>query len=220
MREGDSLAMALDEQIRDRQRRCQRHLARLRMVARAEAEPLLPGPAAAEVREAANVIIAEAEAASRAVLAVIAGSRRQPEAETFLWVRLARLASAADEAVSAARGADTPGLRRNLDRFDALTTAIWAVQHAVVPAAGRQAPREDGRGSAPPLADSDCVVREPLPSRAAGSLLRVLTGPSRHSSVNGAARRPARAEGPNLTRHPRRNSRPEIARQHNAFIVS
>jgi len=32
--------------------------------------------------------------------------------------------------------------------------------------------RKGGRGSTPPLADSDCVVRE----SAAGSLLRVLTG--------------------------------------------
>jgi len=132
--------MTFDEQVHDRRRLCQLHLARLRMVARAEAGALHPRQAADAVREAANAVIAEAEAAARAALDAMAGSRRLPEAETFLWARLARLATAADEAVSAARDADAPGLRRNLDRFDALTAAVWAVQQAVVPAAGRQAP--------------------------------------------------------------------------------
>jgi hypothetical protein len=118
--------------IGDHQRRCQPHLVRLRMlVAGGEAGAALPGQAAAEVRDATDAVLAEAEAAGRAALAAISGSRRQPEAETFLWVRLARLAGAADEAVDTARGGDASGLRRHLARFDTLTTAIWAVQHAM-----------------------------------------------------------------------------------------
>lgn len=134
------MAMSFDEQVRDHQRRCQRHLARLRVLARCEAGAPLPSQAAAEVREASNAVITEAEAASRAALAAVAGTYRQPEAETFLWARLARLAGAADEAVSAARGTDVPGLRRHLDRFDALTAAIWAVQDAVVQVPRHRAP--------------------------------------------------------------------------------
>jgi hypothetical protein len=111
------------------------------MLARGEADAALPRQISAEVRDATNAIIAELEAASRAALAAMVGGRRQSEAETFLWVRLARLMGAADEAVDAARGADASGLRRHLGRFDALTSAIWTVQHAVfVQAPLRQAP--------------------------------------------------------------------------------
>jgi hypothetical protein len=117
-------------QIREHESRCRPHLLRLRMLASAEAGAGLPRQATAEVREATNAVIAEAEAAGGAALAIMAASR-EPEAETFLLVRLNRLAVAADEAVSAARGGDGPRLRRLLHRFDALASAIWAVQHAV-----------------------------------------------------------------------------------------
>jgi hypothetical protein len=123
--------MTFADQMRDHHSRCQPHLLRLRMLARSEAGAPLPRQVTAEVREATNAIIAETEAAGRAALAAMAGSRRHPEAETFLWVRLARLARAADEAVDAALGADASRLRRHLGRFDALTAATWTVQHAV-----------------------------------------------------------------------------------------
>jgi len=124
--------MTIDERVLDHQDRCRRHMIRLRMLAQAEAGVIFPQQVTAEVRDATNAVIAEAEAAGRAALAAMpAGNRGRPEAETFLWVRLARLASAADDAISAARRTDAPGLRRQLDRFDALTTAIWAVQQAV-----------------------------------------------------------------------------------------
>ena len=123
--------MTFDERALGHRERCRLHMIRLRMLSQAEAGVILPRQVTAEVREATNAVIAEAEAAGRDALAAMPGSRRQPEAETFLWVRLARLAGAADDAVSAARRADAPGLRRQLDRFDALTTAIWAVQQAV-----------------------------------------------------------------------------------------
>jgi hypothetical protein len=133
--------MTFADQICDHQRRCRPHLLRLRGLARGEAGTALPRQVTAEVRDATNAIIAEAEAAGRAALAAMAGSRRQPEAETFLWVRLTRLAGAADEAVDAARAADASGLRCHLGRFDALTAAIWTVQHDVyVQAPLRQTP--------------------------------------------------------------------------------
>lgn len=127
--------MTVADQMRDHEERCQPHLLRLGVLVRDGADPAFPGQLAAEVRGVTNAVIAEAEAAGQAALAATAGGRRQSESETFLWVRLARLARAADEAVDAARAGDFPGLRRHLDRFGVLTAAIWAVQHAVyVPA--------------------------------------------------------------------------------------
>jgi hypothetical protein len=123
--------MIFSDQIRDHQSRCQPHLLTLRMLARGEADAPLSSPVAIVVRDATNAVIAEAEAAGRAALAATADGRRHPEAETFLWVRLARLARAADEAVDAARRGDNSGLRDHLTRFSALTAAIWAVQQAV-----------------------------------------------------------------------------------------
>ena len=100
---------------------------------------VLSGRVAAEIRSATNEIIAQTEAMSRAVLRA---GRQEPGAETFLWVRVSRLALAADQAVIAARSGDMHGLRTHLHHFDTLTSAIWTVQHAVH---GRQlvpAPRE------------------------------------------------------------------------------
>jgi hypothetical protein len=119
--------MTFTDQMRGHQGCCQRYLIRLRMLARTDSGAELPPQAAAEVREATSMVIADAEAAGRAALA--AGSRRQPHAETFLLVRLSRLASAADEAVDAARDADGPRLTRHLRRFDTLTNAIWTIEH-------------------------------------------------------------------------------------------
>ena len=119
--------MTFADQIRDHQSRCHPHLLRLRLAAQGETGAT-PQQIAAEVRDATNAILAEAEAAVRAALAATAGA---PATETFLRARLARLAGAADEAVSAARGGQVPGLHNRLRRFDALTSAIWTVQHAV-----------------------------------------------------------------------------------------
>ena len=123
--------MTFADRMRDHQGRCQPHLLRLRMLAPGEAGAAHPSQVTAEVRDATNAIIAEAQAAGRASLAATAGDRRRSEAETFLWVRLARLMRAADEAADAACAGDAPGLRRHLDRFNALTGAMWAVQHGV-----------------------------------------------------------------------------------------
>ena len=49
----------------------------------------------------------------------------------FLRVRLDRLATAASDAIAAARAGDFGEMRRHLCRFDVLTSAIWTVQDAV-----------------------------------------------------------------------------------------
>ena len=111
----------------DRQLRCQRQLVRLRMLVLSQ-DGMTPARQAAEIRDATNPVIAEVEATSRAVLE--AGGHA-PGAQTFLWVRVTRLAMAADQAVNAARSGDTSALDAHLRHFDALTSAIWAVQDAV-----------------------------------------------------------------------------------------
>lgn len=123
--------MTFADQIRGHQSRSHPHLLRLRLVARGEPGTTAARQVVAEVRDATNAIVAEAEAAVRAVLAAAADKSREPATETFLRARLARLADAADEAVNAARGGCTPGLRSRLRRFEELTSAIWTVQHAV-----------------------------------------------------------------------------------------
>lgn len=123
--------MTFADRIHDHQARCHPHLLRLQLVARGDADASVPRHIAAEVREATNAILAEAEAAVRTVLAAAADRGREPATETFLQARLARLASAAEEAVTAAHGGHAPGLRSRLRRFDELTSAIWTVQHAV-----------------------------------------------------------------------------------------
>ncbi len=123
--------MTFADQIRVHQSRCNPHLLRLRFVARDEADMTITRQIAAEVRDATNAILVEAETAVRGALAAGADGRREPTAETLLWARLTRLASAADEAVNAARGGNASGLRIRLRRFDVLTSAIWTVQHAM-----------------------------------------------------------------------------------------
>jgi hypothetical protein len=122
--------MTFADQIREHQARCQPHLLRLRLLARGEASTTASAQIAAEVREATNAVLAEAEAAIRTALAA-ADRRRKPATETFLWARLARRADAADGAVDAAHGPHAPALRSRLRRFDELTSAIWTVQDAV-----------------------------------------------------------------------------------------
>jgi hypothetical protein len=122
--------MTFANQTRDHQARCRPHLLRLRLVARGEASTTSSSQVAAEVRDATNAILAEAEAAIRTALAAT-DNRLTPATETFLLARLARLADAADEAVDAARGGHAPTLCSRLRRFDELTSAIWTVQDAV-----------------------------------------------------------------------------------------
>jgi hypothetical protein len=112
---------------RDRQLRCQRQLLRLRMLVLSQ-EGMTPARRAGEIRAATNAVIAEVEATSRALLKA---GEHAPGAQTFLWVRVTRLALAADQAVHAARSGDISALDAHLRHFDALTSALWAVQDAV-----------------------------------------------------------------------------------------
>jgi hypothetical protein len=121
--------MTFANQMRSHQSRCQPQLLKLRMLAQSEADAVLCEQVTAEIRDATNAIIAEAEAMSFAALGD--GGRRELKSETFLWARLIRLATAADQAVNAARSGDVSGLRVHLNRFDTLTSAIWTVQRAV-----------------------------------------------------------------------------------------
>jgi hypothetical protein len=111
------MTMTVAEEIRDHQARCQPYLLRLQMIVRGEAEAALTRPVAAEVGQPTNPIIAEAEAAWRAALAAA-----MPPPERSPRVRLAPLAAAADDAIAAAQDGNSAGLRRNLRRFDALTS--------------------------------------------------------------------------------------------------
>jgi hypothetical protein len=124
--------MTTAEEIQDHQARCQPYLLTLRMLARDYGEPTR---AAAEVGRATSAIIAEARAASQAALT--GRNCRHPDASTFLRVRLNRLARAAAEAVAAARDGDTARLRHYVRRFEAVTSAIWAAEHAVCGPADR-----------------------------------------------------------------------------------
>jgi hypothetical protein len=116
------------DQMRDHQSRCKTQLLRLRMLARCEADTAV-WQQVAEIRNATNVVIAEVEAMSRAILGT--DGRRGPEAGTFLGVRISRLAMAADHAIDAARGGDALKLRAHLHRFETLASAIWTVQDAL-----------------------------------------------------------------------------------------
>ena len=104
---------------------CLPHLLTLRMLASHDAEAPSPWLVMAEVAHATDVILAEVEAAGREVRAAMGGG---PGPGIFLSVRLSRLAVAADDAVAAAGAGDFTQLRRHLRRFEALTSAIWAVQ--------------------------------------------------------------------------------------------
>ena len=127
------ITMTVAEEIQDHQARCQPYLIALRMLARNEGELTR---AEAEIGRATNAIIAEARAASQAALAD--RNRRHPGGDSFLHVRLNRLARAAAEAVAAAREGDAARLRHYLRRFEAVTDAIWTAERAVCsPAEGR-----------------------------------------------------------------------------------
>jgi hypothetical protein len=132
--------MTTTGEIQHHQARCQPYLLRLRMLTRGEGEATL---ITAEVGQATGAVVVEASAAIRAALAE--RDSGHPGAETFLRVRLNRLARAAEEAIAAARDGDTAGLRRHLHRFEALTSAIWTAQHAVcgpASSAGTRAQRQ------------------------------------------------------------------------------
>jgi len=124
---GEWIFMTTTNRARDHWSRCGQRAAELRVLAVSEHGLTPPGQFAAEIREATNEIIAEVEAAGRTSLGV---SPYEAGAETFFWVRVARLAMAADQAVDTARRGDRTALRAHLQHFDTLITAIWTVHNA------------------------------------------------------------------------------------------
>jgi hypothetical protein len=137
--------MTLADQPCYRRSRYDRQLLALRMLVLGQEGVPATRRLTTEVQDTTNGIVAEVEAMSRAVL--MAG-RGEPGAETFLWVRVARLAMAADQAVDAARRGDVPGLRAHLHHFDTLTSAIWTVQqamHSAEPVPERPLPEPQAR---------------------------------------------------------------------------
>ena len=110
--------MIIADEIREREARCQSHLARLRMAARQGGHVTFPD-LAAEVQVAASAILAEVEA----VALVSDGS--------FLGARRARVVMAADDAHRAARAGNMAELRGQVARLGSLVSAIWVIQRAL-----------------------------------------------------------------------------------------
>jgi hypothetical protein len=123
--------MSIADQIQDHQARCAAPLISLRMLAHGEAGVPLPRWVVVEVAQATGRVLAEAEAAGRVALMAAGATSRHPADNTFLRVRLDRLAAAANDAIAAARAGESAEMRRCLRRFDALSSAIWTVQAAV-----------------------------------------------------------------------------------------
>lgn len=126
--------MVVDDRIHERQARCQQHLIRLLMLARADVGSVVPQQAAAEIHDATQAVLAEVTAAGD--LAVLTDGGRRCYPEPFLGVRLARLEATADAAIQAALAGNTADLRCYVRRFDALVSAVWVVQHALRSHAG------------------------------------------------------------------------------------
>ena len=123
--------MSVADQIKDHESRCLASLIGLRMLAQGEAGTPLPRWVVVEVAQATGTVLAEAEAAGRAVLTAVGVGGDHPADGTFLRVRLDRLAAAANDAIAAARAGNDGEMRRHLHRFGTLTAAIWTVQGAV-----------------------------------------------------------------------------------------
>jgi hypothetical protein len=140
--------MAASE-IRDHHAHCIPHLARLHVLGRYQAGEPVPAGLADDVSVVTSAILTEADAALRATMAAIPGTRRTAVAE-FLANRIAKLAAAADEAVSAAKDGNAAALRRCLHKFERLTSALWTVQLAMpdgarLPRPARRPQRPHGR---------------------------------------------------------------------------
>jgi hypothetical protein len=151
--------MTVDGTLEDHRVRCQPYLLRLRMIARGDPGLLLTQLTVAEVIQATEMVLAEAEAAGGDVRAAAGDVRAAagvsgsgPGAPAFLRVRLNRLAGAANDAIAAAGAGDSGQLRGQLRRFDVLTAAIWTVHQAVYGPAGRAIrPRDAGIASLAPV---------------------------------------------------------------------
>lgn len=140
--------MVETDELRDRHARCVLHVAVLHMFASESVSAPLPPDAAQRIADATTAILAESRAGGRAALAA-ADSRHRSRNLSLLAARQARLEHAAEDAMAsareAARGGDLAALRQRLQRFIALTSAMWTVQVAVCeqgPAPAREQDRE------------------------------------------------------------------------------
>ncbi len=124
--------MAKTDELRDHQARCVPHMAMLHMFAGRAADAPLPSDAVEQVTRATGAVLAEAEAAGRAALAAMTGNGHHPASLSLLTARQARLEHAAADAIASAReaahGGNIAALRQRLQRFEALTAAMWTVQ--------------------------------------------------------------------------------------------
>jgi hypothetical protein len=119
--------MIIADEIRERETRCQSHLAWLRMAARQATFGASPD-LAAEVQVATRAILAEVEA-----VALVSG-------EQFLTARRARLVMAADDAYRSALAGNMAELRGHAARLDSLVSAIWVIQRALAGEDAGEAP--------------------------------------------------------------------------------
>jgi hypothetical protein len=124
----ERLGMCLESELYDHHSRCIPYLLRLHLAASRDPLTPLPFTVADEIGEATDAILAEVEAAADKVAA--ASIRRRATAEC-LAARVTRLAAAANDAVAAAKISDMTLLRAHLDRVEALTSAVWALQLAI-----------------------------------------------------------------------------------------
>lgn len=123
------------------------------MLAAGQPGTALPPGVVYQVAEATGVILAEATAAARAVLAPAAGGSRAPANPSLLITRLTRLENAAREAIASAREGHPVTLRQQLRRFESLTSAMWTVQLSACdrPQAAGPARAEAGLPAGAPL---------------------------------------------------------------------
>ena len=157
--------MSVSNQIKDHQARCLASVISLRMLAQGEAGVPLPRWVVVEVAQATGTVLAEAEDAGRAVLTAVGIAGDHPRDGTFIGVRLDRLAVAANDAIAAARAGDYGEMRRQLRRFDVLTSAIWTVQDAVYGSRRVGFAFDDTNPPSAPECDETPVIHSPVASR-------------------------------------------------------
>jgi hypothetical protein len=151
--------MNVTDDVRRHHIRCARDRARLRMLACHSGGPLPPG-AVRQIAQSTSTIVAEAKEAAHTALRAGPAGRRRSGRGSFLAARMARLENAAHEAVASARDGDTATLRQHLNRFEALTSAMWTVQLAVC---DQSAPRSSGAHLMPaPPSPGRVVTAVPL----------------------------------------------------------
>ncbi len=133
--------MTMTDLVRAHQARCVPHLTRLRMLAAAQTGTPFPPGVVTGVAAAVGAVMAEAEAAGRALTGASNGHGADGN-QPLLAARLHRLHRAARDAVASARNGNPAILRDRVHRFDTMTSAMWTVHLSVV----ERGPRRSGGG--------------------------------------------------------------------------